>query len=222
MYELLTWSPPYLNDNPHFVMMKVASEDYRMPISDDFDPFFHKILNMSWHPDPNSRPSFESLVEMIDVCHKETSLMKFKGDWRDTLKTFRVATMRKANSKKRGKDGSGSPLFAEAPRRRGSISEAGGVGRGGVVGGGGGGAGGEDGGGGGSARNKPPNQTTSALKNRISLFRKRQLGNANSDGDSGKRKGIALQAAEASELMHKGTSFAEYAKTKNKGESEEV
>ena len=122
LYELLTWSPPYPNDNPHFVMMKVASEGYRMTISDEFDPFFHKILTMSWHADPAERPSFEGLHDMIEECHKETSLMKFKGDWRDTMKTFRVTTMRRANSKKKGKNDPGSPLFAEAPKRRGSIS----------------------------------------------------------------------------------------------------
>lgn len=136
LYELLTWSHPYPKDNPHFVMMKVASEDYRMDIEDDWDDFFKCLVAKCWHPEPEQRPSFKDVVGMIDKCHRETSLMKLKGDWRDTLKTFRMKTMRKQNSIKKEKnqsivsDGVGgvgkdedeiAKLWSRAAIRRGSI-----------------------------------------------------------------------------------------------------
>jgi len=106
LWELLSWSTPYKGENPHFVMMKVASQGHRLDIDESWDPFFKDLVAKCWHATPTSRPSFADITEMIMTCDKETELVKYKGDWRDTTKTFRKKkAMNRANSMRRGLGG---------------------------------------------------------------------------------------------------------------------
>ena len=125
------------------------------------------------------------IVDMIDKCHRETSLMKLKGDWRDTLKTFRMKTLRKQKSIKKEKPDAekGAPenaeheiarLFAKSAKRRGSLEVA--------------------------------DQNSKMRRQRVSEpigLAPTGMGNK-VRRPSGRKKNIALRAAEASEFYHTG------------------
>mmetsp|Transcript_48744 Transcript_48744/g.59953 ORF Transcript_48744/g.59953 Transcript_48744/m.59953 type:complete len:434 (+) Transcript_48744:33-1334(+) len=65
MWEVLTGRDPYPDIDPVNTAVEVLVKQRRPPISDFIPPRIKKLMRKSWHKDPNSRPTFERIVQEL-------------------------------------------------------------------------------------------------------------------------------------------------------------
>src|SRR5258708_5322744 len=70
------WRVPYPNRHPFEIITKVAKENVRPEIDPLMPPPFVDILTKCWHPDPQTRPNCEEILQLLQVAHKDYKLHK--------------------------------------------------------------------------------------------------------------------------------------------------
>uniref|UniRef100_A0ACD5WAJ5 Uncharacterized protein n=1 Tax=Avena sativa TaxID=4498 RepID=A0ACD5WAJ5_AVESA len=71
LWELATHKIPWDTLNPVQVIGAVGFMDHRLEIPGNTDPQWASIIESCWHSDPQSRPSFQELLERLQDLQKQ-------------------------------------------------------------------------------------------------------------------------------------------------------
>jgi hypothetical protein len=80
LWEIVTQKVPWpeMSSFPKF-RQAVCLQDERPPIPDDTLPDIRTLLQMCWHKNPEARPSFKQIIEMIDALLPSTAINDPEG-----------------------------------------------------------------------------------------------------------------------------------------------
>ncbi|XP_074281560.1 uncharacterized protein LOC141606363 [Silene latifolia] len=71
LWELATQKIPWENLNPMQVIGAVGFMNQRLDIPEDVDPMWASMIESCWHSEPQSRPTFQELVEKLKDMQKK-------------------------------------------------------------------------------------------------------------------------------------------------------
>jgi len=75
LWEMLTGQEPYLeHDSYNTFVRAVCGKHERPEIPEDYHESIKNLLRASWHPDPEKRPPFSDLINMIDEAMVDVSV----------------------------------------------------------------------------------------------------------------------------------------------------
>ncbi|DBA03212.1 TPA: hypothetical protein N0F65_003932 [Lagenidium giganteum] len=74
LWELFCFKKPYLDQDPINLAYLVAHEELRPPLCEHIPDILHRLMETCWHASPMKRPSFPSVIQLIEEAKAVVTL----------------------------------------------------------------------------------------------------------------------------------------------------